>query len=303
MNNIFGGTGVAIVTPFLADGQIDYPAFEQILTYFIANKIDYVVVLGSTGEALTISSSEKKQLLEFAAKVVNQRIPIVAGFSNSDTAALVQEIKTSNFKGISGILTASPAYNKPTQEGIYQHFKQVAQCSPVPVILYNVPGRTAGNMLPDTVIRLANDFENIVGIKEASGNLIQCMELVARRPADDFALLSGDDFFALPLIASGFDGLISVMANAYPSMTADLVDTTRKSNLKEAQSLHYQLLPFIHLLFAENNPAGIKMAMHLLGLCTPHLRLPLLPASNALKNQLIESIQQLGKPITPAQSL
>ncbi len=297
MDKQFCGTGVAIVTPFLADGQIDFPALQSILEYLISNKIDYVVVLGSTGEALTISATEKKQMVEFVVKVVDKRIAVVVGFSNSDTAALLAEIKTSDFTGVDGILSSSPAYNKPTQEGIYQHFKLVAQHSPVPIILYNVPGRTAGNMLPDTVIRLANEFDNIVGIKEASGDLVQCMELVHRRPSPNFALLSGDDFLALPLIAIGFDGLISVMANAYPAMSSELVAAARKADITTAQYIHYQLLPFIHLLFTENNPAGIKLAMHILNLCKAHLRLPLVEGTAYLEKQLQATIEKIGKPV------
>mgnify|MGYP000524399158 CR=1 FL=1 len=222
----FRGTGVALVTPF-RNGEIDYAAFENIIEHTLQGGVDYVVPLGTTGEAVTLSSQECRDVLDFTIKIVNKRVPIVAGFfGHNDTAALVKKISTYNFEGISAILSSSPAYSKPSQEGIYQHFMRIAEVSPVPIIIYNVPGRTSSNLTAETILRLAKASEKFVAIKEASGDLVQAMQILKNKPTH-FQVLSGDDPTAMPMVACGGDGVISVIANAYPRTFSDMIRAAR----------------------------------------------------------------------------
>lgn len=275
MNKKFKGTGVAIVTPFAKDGSVDYKALVKLVNHIIKGGVEYVVVLGTTGESVNLTKEEKKQVVQTVIDTVGKRIPVVLGLGGNNTQELVNSLKIKDdFKGIDAILSVSPYYNKPNQRGIYQHYKAIAEASPVPVILYNVPGRTSSNMTAETTLKLANDFKNIIAIKEASGNLEQCMKIIKNRPKD-FLVISGDDMLTLPIIASGGDGVISVVANAFPKVFSEMTRQILAGNVKEAQKLHYKLTDIIEQLFADGNPAGIKAVLELLDICKDHLRLPL----------------------------
>ena len=270
----FKGTGVAIVTPFKADKSVDYDALERLVEHLVSNGIDYLVVQGTTGESVTLTKEEKKETLAFIQKINNGRIPVVLGIGGNCTATVVETLKTTDLTGVDAILSVSPYYNKPTQEGIYQHYKAIAEASPLPIILYNVPGRTSSNILASTTLRLARDFKNIIAVKEASGNLEQCMEIINNKP-EGFLVISGDDALTLPIIASGGDGVISVIANAFPLGFSDMVRAALKADLHTAQKLHYKYFEMIHYLFVEGNPAGVKEALKILNITGDTVRLPL----------------------------
>lgn len=272
----FKGTGVAIVTPFTPSGAIDFDSFKNILEHTIQGGVSFIVLLGTTGEPATISKLEKKSLIEFAVASVKKRVPLVVGIGGNSTADVVLSIHGTPLKGIDGILSVCPYYTKPQPEGIYLHFKTIAEASPVPVILYTVPGRTASNINAETTLRLARECPNIVGIKEASGNFDQIFKVLRDRP-DDFLVLSGDDNLTLPLIASGADGVISVTANAYPNEFSSMVNLCLQGDFKSAAPLHYKLLDFTSAIFADGSPAGIKAALEYKSLCRNELRLPLVP--------------------------
>jgi len=286
-SNLFTGMGVAMVTPFHADSTIDFPALEKLVDFLVKNGTDYLVALGSTGETPTLSKKDKQAVLETIISANAGRIPVMLGLGSYSTQELVEEVACTNFKGVDGILSVSPYYNKPTQKGIYEHFKALAQVSPVPIVLYNIPGRTGTNMSTETTLTLAHDFKNIVGIKEASGNLLQCCEIIKDCPSG-FSIISGDDGLVLPLIACGGHGVISVIGNAYPAQLAALTHAAMEGNYTKAQSLNNQLLPLYSLLFAEGNPSGIKALMSELNLCGNNLRLPLVPVSDCLFSKLSE---------------
>lgn len=274
----FRGTGVALVTPFNEDLSIDFNGLSRLVDHVIADGVNYLVALGTTAETPTLSEAEKKQVLAHIIKHNAGRVPVVCGMGGNNTAELVRQLQEYDLTGVSAILSVSPYYNKPTQEGIYQHFKAVAQATALPVILYNVPGRTAGNILPATAARLANDCSNIVAIKEASGNMVQFMDYVQAMP-EGFELLSGDDNLVLPQIAVGFDGVISVAANAYTKDFTGMVNAALEGDFSKARNLHYKLLKGMDLLFAEGNPAGVKCALKTMGICGDTLRLPLVNVS------------------------
>jgi len=274
---MFRGTGVALVTPFREDESVDYPALEQLINHVIEGGVNYLVALGTTAETPTLSAGEKADVLAFIIEKCNDRVPVVAGVGGNNTREVVTQVKELP-AGVAGILSVSPYYSKPTQTGIYSHFAAIAEATELPVILYNVPGRTAGNMLPTTTLRLANTFSNIVAIKEASGNMAQCMELVQHRP-EGFAILSGDDNLVLAQLAIGMDGVISVAANAYTKDFTGMVNAALAGNYDEARRLHYRLLSGMDLLFADGNPAGVKYVLSLMGICKNVLRLPLVPVS------------------------
>lgn len=282
MSKLFTGTGVALVTPF-KNGLVDYEGLERLINHTIEGGVEFLVSLGTTGESVTLTLAEKQAVLDFTVKVVATRVAIVAGFGGNDTAALISSIKDYHFKGIDGILSASPSYNKPTQEGVYQHFMAIAAIAPRPIILYNVPGRTASNMTAETTLRLANASDKFVGIKEASGNLGQCMEIVNGAKPAHFSVLSGDDNLTLPMLACGMDGLISVVANAYPKEYSDLVRAGLAGDFAKARKLHYSFLNLVDLLFIDGNPAGVKYVLQQLGICGEELRLPLVPATPSTK--------------------
>lgn len=292
MRNKFKGTGVAIVTPFKEDFSIDYTAYEQLINYQIEGGVDYILVLGSTGEAITISEEEQKKLIAFAVKTIAGRVPIMLGISGNDTHAVVERIKNTDFSGIDSLLSASPAYNKPSQQGIYLHFKAIAEACPVPVFAYNVPSRTAKNIEVETVIKMAKELANIVGIKEASGNPEQIMQIIKAKPKD-FLVLSGDDLFAVPFIVLGCEGLISVIANAYPKETSSMVKAAMENDFDAAREIHYSLEPMVKLIFAEGNPSGIKAVLHQKSLCGKHPRLPLTAVSEDLMQEIAEVMKTI----------
>jgi len=294
MKNKFVGTGVAIVTPFTDNLEIDYEALEKQIEHLISNNINYLVVLGTTGESVTQSDEEKNDLVNFIKRKVNNRIPIVLGLGGNNTTSIKNKIHQTDFNQIDAILSVAPYYNKPSQEGLYQHFKTIAKASPVPVILYNVPGRTGSNIQAKTTLRLARDFENIVAIKEASGNFSQAMEIVKNKPSD-FIVVSGEDALTLPLMSIGVSGVISVVGNAFPKEFSTMVQLALSNNYTEALELHYKLIELIDHLFMEGNPAGVKAALTHMGIIKNNLRLPLVPVSeetNQRIGELIKKIQQ-----------
>lgn len=274
------GTGVAIVTPFDEKEQIDFPALGNIINFLIEGGVEYIVSLGTTGETPVLDKSEKKDILQFTYETVGGRIPVVAGIGGNYTKAVIQEMEQLPLDKAAAILSVSPAYNKPSQEGIYLHYRSVAESSPLPILLYNVPGRTGRNMTADTTLRLAA-LSNIVGIKEASGMMDQCAVILQEKP-ENFLVISGDDALSLPLLAAGMDGVISVAANAYPAAFSSMVRYCLAGNFDEARIINNRLLPVYDLLFAENNPAGVKAFLHLQGLLKNQVRLPLVPLSQPI---------------------
>lgn len=282
---MFQGTGVALITPFKEDLSVDYLAIGQLVESVIAGGVEFLVALGTTAETPTLSEEEKLEVLNFILRQNNRRLPVVAGIGGNNTQKVIDTIKKYPQEELAGILSVVPYYNKPSQEAIYQHFKAIAESTTTDIILYNVPGRTATNMEAATTLRLANEFTNITAVKEASGNMKQCMELAKDAP-EDFAVLSGDDDLILPQMALGFKGVISVAGNSFPSTFSEMVRQAANGHFEEARTLHYQMLDGIHLLFAEGNPTGIKAILSQKEICENHLRLPLIPASNKLFEQL-----------------
>ncbi len=286
------GTGVAIITPFSKDGSVDFKSLENLVEHIIKGKVEYIVALGTTGETVTLTKEEKAEILQLVIKVTNGRVPIVLGIGGNNTAELVHTIEKTDFTGIHTILSVSPYYNRPNQEGLYLHYKAIAQASPVPIMLYNIPGRTGSNMTDETTLRLANDFENITGIKEASGSLQQMMNIIKNRPKG-FQVISGDDAITLPLVACGGDGIISVVANAYPKDFSEMVRLTLSGNYEEARKLHYKFLTIIGLLFADGNPGGIKAVLEMMGICPADVRLPLASINKKVHAALAEEMKLL----------
>jgi 4-hydroxy-tetrahydrodipicolinate synthase len=284
MAHLFEGVGVALVTPFKNDLSVDYNALGKIIDHVISGGADFLVALGTTAETPTLSAEEKKAVLEFIIQHNKGRKPVVAGIGGNNTEEVTHTFSQYPMDKIAGILTVAPYYNKPNQEGLYQHFRAIAQATDKPVILYNVPGRTSSNILPATALRLANEFRNIVAIKEASGSIPQCMEVVQHAPTH-FAVLSGDDNLILAQSAIGMKGVISVAANSYPHDFCKMVHHALQNEIDAARALHYKLLDRITLLFAEGNPTGVKYALQLQGLCENVLRLPLVPASVELEEK------------------
>lgn len=285
----FFGTGVALVTPFTSTGAVDFKALKKVLQH-TAKGVDYYVVMGTTGESATLSSQEKKDVLQFVIGNNPKKLPIVYGIGGNNTKEVVDNIKATNFKGVDALLSVSPYYNKPSQEGIFQHFTQVSLASPVPIILYNVPGRTASNISADTTIRLSA-YSNIIGIKEASGNLEQCMKIMqaSKRLKSDFIVISGDDLLTVPLYSLGAKGVISVLANAYPDVFKKMKSFSFTGDFKKGSDEQFKLLEINGLMYEEGNPVGLKQLMSDMGLCTNHVRLPLVPASEHLRKKIIEA--------------
>jgi 4-hydroxy-tetrahydrodipicolinate synthase len=285
------GLGVAMVTPFQKNGQVDFVGLQKLTEYLIKGGVDYLVVQGTTGETPTLSYKEKRATLDFIIEVNNGRLPIILGLAGNDTAALCEEIKSTDLKGVSAILTASPGYNKPTQEGIFQHYQAIDKVSPLPIILYNVPGRTASNVTAETTIRIAKECKNVIAVKEASGNMSQIMHLIHDAP-EDFQVLSGDDAFAFPLIACGARGVISVVGNAFPESFSDMVHLALDGKFTEARPIHMRMIKTIDLLFVDGNPAGIKEALSYLNICEKYVRLPLVSITEQTKANLYQSIAE-----------
>ncbi|MEZ4936924.1 MAG: 4-hydroxy-tetrahydrodipicolinate synthase [Crocinitomicaceae bacterium] len=286
------GMGVALVTPFDAKGNIDFPALGKLINYQIENGCDYLVVLGTTGESATLSSEEKKKVLEFAIQTNAGRLPLVYGIGGNNTMAVCEQLRSMDVKGVDAILSVSPYYNKPTQEGIYQHYKAVSEASKLPIIVYNVPGRTSSNLTAATTLRLAKEFGNIVAVKEASGNLEQVMTIIQNRPKD-FLVISGDDAITLPMIAAGGDGVISVVGNAFPKEFSLMVSYALNNELEQARNYHYKVYDIIELLFCEGNPGGIKEACAEVGLMETNLRLPLVNVSSSTASKIRELTQRI----------
>ncbi len=279
--NELQGAGVALVTPFGTDGAIDFDALGRLIDHQIDGGMDYLVSLGTTGETATLSAAERKDVWKYTAEKVNGRVPLVAGIGGNHTAEVAAQLRSFDISGYHAVLSVSPYYNKPSQDGIYQHYKAVAEASPLPIILYNVPGRTGSNMTPETTVRLARDFAPIVATKEASGNFDQFSKIMRDKP-DDFLLICGDDGVTLPMMALGAIGAISVVGNAFPADVSRLVRLCRDGKYEEARLIHSQLLHVTDLCFAEGNPAGVKSFLTQLGIGLPRVRLPLVPASAQL---------------------
>ncbi len=288
----FSGTGVALVTPFRKQGTIDFTTLENLIETLIESKVDYIVALGTTSEAATMNERERTALIDNIIEVVDGRKPIVLGMGGNNTLDIVDKIKNMDFTGIDGILSVSPYYNKPQQRGIYLHYKSISEVSPVPIIMYNVPGRTACNVTAETTLQIAADCPNIVATKDASGNISQVMEILRNKP-DGFSVISGDDALTLPMMAMGAIGVISVAANAFPKEMSAIVNYALKGDLKKALPLHYKMLPIMNALFEEGNPAGVKAALEIKGLISNNLRLPLVKVSKPLYNKISTLITNL----------
>ena len=279
------GTGVALITPFNEDLSVDSIGLKKLINHQTEGGIDYLVLMGTTGESAVLSKTEKQEVIVFCKKINAGRLPIILGIGGNNTLALVDEIKATDFTGIDAVLSVSPCYNKPTQEGIYQHYKMITEVCSLPIILYNVPGRTASNITSETTLRLANDFENIIAIKEASGDMDQIMKIIKNKPAD-FVVLSGVDDLTLPMIYMGAEGVISVIGQSHPKEYSTMVTEARKGNIANANVLHYSIYDYYGPLYTEGNPAGVKACLELLGICKAIVRPPLVEASSIIKNQL-----------------
>jgi 4-hydroxy-tetrahydrodipicolinate synthase len=290
----FRGTGVAIVTPFKNDSSIDFAALGRVVNHVINGGVNYIVVMGTTGESSTLTKDEKKAILSYVAEVTDNRVPIVTGIGGNNTQEVINCVRHSNLTGVDGILSVAPYYNKPNQRGLIQHFKAIATCSPIPVILYNVPGRTCSNITSETCLELANECENIVGIKEASGDIAQIMRIIKAKP-DNFSVISGDDMMTIPIIAAGGSGVISVLANAFPVATSDLVSNALKSNFKSAREIQLRFLEMIELLFMDGNPAGVKAMLSIMNICQNTLRLPLVPVNRTIYTRIQKAIEEVNK--------
>jgi len=288
------GTGVALVTPFHPSGQIDFTSLGQLVNHVIEGGVDFIVALGTTAETATMNADEKSAVLQAIVDETDNRVPIIVGMGGNNTRELTNEIHNFDFEGVDGILSVAPYYSKPNQRGIYEHFKQIAMAADLPIIIYNVPGRTASNISAETCIKLANDFENIIAVKEASGDLMQVMEIVKNRPPG-FRVFSGDDALTLPSLAVGADGVISVIANAYPKSMSEMVNgMLSDSDRYAAMAHHYQMLDVINALFADGNPAGIKALLDHMGIVKNNLRLPMVKVNRALNLELKKHAQFSG---------
>jgi 4-hydroxy-tetrahydrodipicolinate synthase len=288
------GTGVALVTPFKKDFSVDVEALKRIVNFQIDNGIDYLVILGTTAESATLNEAEKELVIKTIVEANNGRLPLVLGVGGNNTQHVIDELKSKNLSDFVAILSVSPYYNKPTQEGIYQHFKAIAEVSPLPIILYNVPGRTSSNMLPKTVLRLANDFKNIVAIKEAAGDIVQAMTLIKDKPAD-FLVISGDDMITLPMVLAGGSGVISVIAEGFPKEFSEMVHLGLNKKVEEAYKIHYLLADSINMIFEQGNPAGIKEIFKTLGLSENTVRLPLIPVDEELSGRIKSFVTTITK--------
>jgi 4-hydroxy-tetrahydrodipicolinate synthase len=286
----FKGTGVAIVTPFKNDFSIDFSALGRVINHVIKGGVNYIVAMGTTGEASTLTKDEKQALISYVTEFVDNRVPIVAGIGGNNTQEIINSIRELDLSGIEGILSVAPYYNKPSQRGIFQHFKVIATCSPLPVIIYNVPGRTSCNITSDTCLELAHECENIVAVKEASGDLAQIMRIIKGKP-ENFLVISGDDMMTLPVIAAGGSGIISVLANAYPAECSELVSNCLKNNYKAAREIQFRFMESIELLFADGNPSGVKAFLSVMNLCQNTLRLPLVPVNKTVFSRIQKFVE------------
>jgi len=285
MNTKFRGTGVAIVTPFHKQGTIDFTALERLIEHLISGGVNYLVVRGTTAETAALSREEKHALADFVVDIVNKRVPLVIGIGSNNTQDVINAIRSNSLEGYDAILSVTPYYNKPQQRGLYLHYKSIATVSPLPIIMYNVPSRTSVNMKPEITLQLASEFDNIIGIKEASGNMEQIMDIIRNKPKD-FLVISGDDMLTLPLLGMGSDGVISVIANTYPKLFSEMVSLGLKGDMENARKIHYKLTNFIRSVFADGNPSGIKAALEIKEIISNNLRLPLVKIEKAHYNHL-----------------
>lgn len=290
--NIFKGLGIALITPFTADGEVDYKSLKRLVEYQLDNGADFLCILATTGEAPCLSTAEKDEITVFIKEIVNGRIPILKYCGGNNTAAVVDEIKTTDWTGIAGILSICPYYNKPSQEGLYQHFKAISEASPLPIVLYNVPGRTGVNMTAATTVRIAKDFPNIVGVKEASGSLEQVDEIIKNKP-DNFDVISGDDALTFSMVASGAAGVISVIGNALPKAFSRMIRLEFRGEYEPARKIHHAFTELYSLLFVDGNPAGVKALLNDMGFIENELRLPLVPTRIATKQKMSDIIKDL----------
>jgi 4-hydroxy-tetrahydrodipicolinate synthase len=288
----FRGTGVAIITPFKNDSSIDFSALGRVTNHIIKGGVNYIVVLGTTGESVTLSKDEKKAVVCQIKEVIDNRVPLVVGIGGNNTQEVINQVRNTDMNGVDGILSVAPYYNKPNQRGIFQHFKAIANACPVPVILYNVPGRTGCNISSETCIELAHECENIVAVKEASGNLEQIMRIVKDKP-ENFLVISGNDMDTLPICALGGAGIISVLANAFPAQCSELTNLSLKLNFKAAREIQFRFLEMIELCFVDGNPAGVKAMMSMMNLCSNNLRLPLVPVSKPVYTRIQKAMEEI----------
>jgi 4-hydroxy-tetrahydrodipicolinate synthase len=285
LRTILKGTGVAVITPFTSDDQIDFDALAKLLDHMVDNGINYIVTMGTTGETPVLTREEKKAIIEFTCDHINSRVPVVVGVGGNNTKEVISDLNYFPLEKAVAVLSASPYYNKPSQEGLFQHYRALAEVSPKPIILYNVPGRTGKNMTASTTLRLASEVNNIAGIKEASGDMVQCMEILKECP-DNFLVVSGDDALALPQVACGMDGVISVAGNAFPAIFSSMVNHALALEIPAAKKLNEQLMPAYELMFAENNPAGVKAFLSEMGIIKNNVRLPVVPLSGELHQKV-----------------
>jgi 4-hydroxy-tetrahydrodipicolinate synthase len=282
--NKLKGTGVALVTPFHKDGSIDFKSFRKLIDRIIDGGVEYLVPLGTTGESVTLTKDEKRAVIDMVVEVNEDRVPIVLGLGGNNTQEILHSMEDTDFTHIDAILSVSPYYNRPSQRGIYQHYKLIANSAPVPVILYNVPARTGSNMDSETTLELAHDIKNIIGIKEASGNIEKAMKIIKGKPKD-FLVISGDDAIALPIIACGGDGVISVYANAVPKDFSEMIRAALEGNFDKARRLHYKHIDMVHAIFVDGNPAGVKGLLSVMNICSEYLRLPLVHVTKPTLNK------------------
>lgn len=288
----FRGTGVAIVTPFKNDLSIDFSALGRVVNHVVDGGVNYIVALGTTGESVTLTKDEKKAVISYVIETVDKRVPVVVGIGGNNTQEIIDFVRQTDLTGIDGVLSVAPYYNKPGQKGLFSHFKAFANSCPLPVILYNVPGRTGCNISSDTCIELANECENIVAVKEASGDIAQIMRIIKGKP-ENFSVISGDDMMIIPITAAGGSGVISVLANAYPSQTSEIVNNALKQNFKAAREVHFRFMEMIDLLFADGNPSGVKAMLNQMNICQNTLRLPLVPVAKPVMERIQKAMKEV----------
>ena len=292
VRNIFKGLGIALITPFCKDGSVDYKSLVRLIEYQLDNGADFLCILATTGETPCLTKDEKQKIKDLVVSTVKGRVPILMGCGGNNTTAIVEELQTGDFRGIDGVLSVCPYYNKPSQEGLYQHFKKIAAATSLPVVLYNVPGRTGVNLKAETTVRLARDCENIVAIKEASGNLEQVDEIIKNKPKD-FAVISGDDALTFPMISCGAEGVISVIGNALPKEFSRMIRLEFKGEYEGARKIHHRFTELFSLLFVDGNPAGVKAMLHEMGFIENVLRLPLVPTRISTLQKMSEILKEL----------
>jgi 4-hydroxy-tetrahydrodipicolinate synthase len=290
----FKGTGVAIVTPFKNDSSIDFAALGRVINHVISGGVNYIVAMGTTGESVTLTKDEKKAIVSYVVETIDNRVPLVVGIGGNNTQEVINSVRHSNLTGVDAILSVAPYYNKPNQRGLFQHFKAIATSTPLPVILYNVPGRTSCNVTSDTCLELANECENIIAVKEASGDISQIMRIIKGKP-ENFNVISGDDMMTIPIIAAGGSGVISVLANPFPAQTSELVNHALKGNFKSAREIQFRFMEMVELLFIEGNPAGAKAMLSIMNISQNNLRLPLVPVSRTIYTRIQKAIEEVNK--------